>query len=214
MARYEKGRKEETHRMVVEAASERFRKDGVDGVGVATLMSDVGLTHGGFYAHFASKEALVKEAAVFALRARPSGLPTPGESAPIDLPTFIDRYLSPLHRDRPEKGCPVAAMGSDLARRPRDTRLAFAKELKVSIGLLAAALPETVDAADRVPLATTIFGQLLGCLQLARLAPSKAESDVILEAGRATALRLAGLTPGDGATKVKARPVPARAAAS
>jgi TetR/AcrR family transcriptional repressor of nem operon len=198
VARYEKGRKEETHRKVVKAASERFRKDGVDGVGVATLMSDVGLTHGGFYAHFASKDALIKEAALFAFGASPDEATA---EAPFDLRGFIDFYVSAKHRDHPEKGCPIAALAPDLARRPRDTRVAVTKKIQEIVARIGAALPDgTAPDEARTTRAYAIFMQVVGAVQLSRIVTNKTESDLILQSGRDGALRLAGLAS-DAAAK-------------
>ncbi|WP_158807464.1 TetR/AcrR family transcriptional regulator [Beijerinckia sp. L45] len=193
MARYEKGRKEETHLRVVKAASERFRKDGVDGVGVATLMNDVGLTHGGFYAHFASKDALVKEAALFAFGASPDAMLKDDET-PFDLRAFIEVYASPQHRDHPEKGCPLAAIGSDLARRPKDTRLAVTKKVQELVGQIGAALTDDrLHEQERAGRAHAILAQVVGAVQMSRIVTSRTESDMILAAGKVSALQLAGL---------------------
>ena len=191
MARYEKGRKEETHQRVVQLASERFRRDGIDGVGVAALMAEAGLTHGGFYAHFDSKESLVREAVAYAMAAEQAAGGRDGTC--FDLGAYIDRYLCPGHRDRPGKGCAIAALAPDLARRPRASRQAFTKESQQTLERIAAALPETVPDQDRLPLAMTVFSQLLGSLQLARFVTDRLVSDRILENGRIAARRLAGL---------------------
>ena len=194
MARYEKGRKEETHLRVVKAASERFRKDGVDGVGVATLMNDVGLTHGGFYAHFPSKDALVKEAALFAFGASPDAMFKDG--AAFDLRTFIEVYTSPQHRDHPEKGCPLAAIGSDLARRPKDTRLAVTKKVQDLAGQIGAALADdSLHEQERAGRAHAILSQIIGAVQMSRIVTNRTESDMILAAGKVSALQMAGLLP-------------------
>jgi TetR/AcrR family transcriptional repressor of nem operon len=194
VARYEKGRKEETHLRVVKAASERFRKDGVDGVGVATLMNDVGLTHGGFYAHFASKDALVKEAALFAFGASPDAM-LKAEETPFDLRAFIEMYASAQHRDHPEKGCPLAAIGPDLARRPKDTRIAVTKQIEDLAGQIAAALTDDLHEQERAGRAHAILAQVVGAVQMSRIVTNRTESDMILAAGKVSALQLAGLLP-------------------
>ena len=195
MARYEKGRKEETHLKVVKAASERFRKDGVDGVGVATLMNDVGLTHGGFYAHFPSKDALVKEAAMFAFGASPDALAS-DEKAPFDLRAFIEMYASAQHRDHPEKGCPLAAIGPDLARRPKDTRVAVTKKIQELTGQIGDALTDqSLHEQERAGRAHAILAQVVGAVQMSRIVTNRTESDMILAAGKVSALQLAGLLP-------------------
>lgn len=193
MARYAKGRKEETHLKVVKAASERFRTDGVDGVGVATLMKDVGLTHGGFYAHFPSKDALVKEAALFAFDTSPDVMVNDGKG-PFDLRTFIEVYASTGHRDHPEKGCPLAAIGPDLARLPKDTRIAITKRIQELVGFIGAALKdERLHEQEREGRAHAILAQIVGAVQLSRIVTSRTESDMILAAGKVGALQMAGL---------------------
>ncbi len=194
MARYEKGHKETTHKRVVHLASERFRKDGIDGVGVATLMGDAGLTHGGFYAHFASKEALVNEAIEHAFSALPQTFLDDGDPQ-SRLAAFIDWYLSPAHRDRPGKGCPMAALAPEMARRPKAARAAFTNAASATFDLIVAGLPASLKHQERVRLARAVMSQMLGALQLARVMDSKSASDEFLEMGKSTARALAGLEP-------------------
>lgn len=190
MARYEKGHKAETHRRIVDIAAQRFRAEGVDAVGVASLMSDAGLTHGGFYAHFASKEALVKEAVLAALASSPAY--SEDADAPLDLPAFIDHYLSPAHRDKPGLGCAVATLAAELPRRMRATRTAFAKELNRLMTRIASALPDKGAPEERLALAYRLYGDMSGALQLARVAVDKALSERILKQAREAARALAG----------------------
>lgn len=209
MSRYEKGHKADTHRRVVEIAATRFRADGIDGVGVASLMSDAGLTHGGFYAHFSSKEALVKEAVIAAVAS--SSAFVAGEqnaTAPLDLRAYIDFYLSPAHRDRVATGCAMAALAPEIARRPRATRNAFVKEAKRFIARIASGLPDAEESEENFAVAYGVFAQMMGSLQLSRAVSDKTLSDQLLAVGRGNALRLAGL---DGKTQA-ARKTPRRRA--
>jgi TetR/AcrR family transcriptional repressor of nem operon len=194
MSRYEKGHKADTHRRVVEIAAERFRSDGIDGVGVASLMGDAGLTHGGFYAHFASKEALVKEALIVAI-ASSSAYPGDEEdqTAPLDLRDYIDSYLSPDHRDKMATGCAMAALAPEMVRRPRATRNALVKETKRFIARIASGLPGPGGSDEKLATAYGVFAQMMGSLQLSRAVSDKALSDQLLAVGRTNALRLAGL---------------------
>jgi TetR/AcrR family transcriptional repressor of nem operon len=192
MARYEKGHKGETRRRIVELAARRFRAEGVDGVGIAKLMTNAGLTNGGFYAHFASKEELVKEAVVYALAERRGGLAADAVKGVCDVPAFIDRYLSGTHRDHPEAGCAIAAMLPDLTRCPPASRIAFNEESKATLDYIAAGLPKSIDDNDRQPRAIAVFSHLLGTIQLARFVTEATLSDAILMRGRAEAKRLAG----------------------
>src|SRR6187402_2233120 len=121
--RYTPDHKEATHRRIVETAAERFRKEGLEAVGVASLMADAGLTHGGFYSHFPSKEALVGEALIAAMEATFTRLSQAGETGGIQ--GLIEYYLRPTHRDRPERGCVAAALAGEIARQPSKIRTAF-----------------------------------------------------------------------------------------
>jgi TetR/AcrR family transcriptional repressor of nem operon len=116
--------KQQTRARIVEAAAAEFRANGVSGVGVAEIMRRAGLTHGGFYAHFASKEELLAEALERASRQARANLAGAADALPARrrLQLMIDRYLSPEHAAHPERGCPVAALAPELARADRKTR--------------------------------------------------------------------------------------------
>jgi AcrR family transcriptional regulator len=180
--RFEKGHKEATRKRVVGIASETFRAEGIAATGIAALMGQAGLTHGGFYAHFDSKEDLVREAVEAAFD-------TSRLKWTDGLETLIRAYLRPAHRDNPGKGCVVAALTAEIAHRPPETRAAYAARLDVFIAKLAALLPATT--ADRDETATGILAVLIGALQMARAVPDKKRSEKILESGIAAALRLA-----------------------
>ncbi len=199
MSRYEKGHKADTHRRVVEIAAQRFRAEGIDGVGVASLMADAGLTHGGFYAHFASKEALIKEALVAAIGSSSAFAAGEDAAEPLDLRAFIDQYLTPSHRDKPATGCAMAALGAETARRTRATRNAFSKEAQRFIARIASGLPEGSSIDHRLATAYAVYAQLIGTLQLSRVVTDKTLSDELLTIGRANALQLAGLDAEDEA---------------
>jgi TetR/AcrR family transcriptional repressor of nem operon len=191
--RYEKGHKEATRTRIVETAAARFRRDGIDAVGVADLMGEAGLTHGGFYSHFSSKEELVRATVeLSAERGRARFCQRVAESG---LEGWIRHYLRPGHRDHPERGCMIAALGSELARHPAGTRSVFGKKDGTLMGELIKQLPETVPAARRRQVAVGVFSTMVGALQLARLTRDEAASAEILEAGIAAALALAGIRP-------------------
>src|SRR6059058_3101050 len=115
VARYGKEHKEATRRRIVEAAGRRFKRDGIDGSGIATLMADAGLTNGAFYAHFESKEDLVATALGDELRGQIASL---NAQAPdrAGVEHFVRAYLSVQHRDHPEDGCPSAALLDEIGR--------------------------------------------------------------------------------------------------
>ena len=122
--RYSKEHKQETHARIVKKASVRLREKGAHGIGVADLMKDAGLTHGGFYAHFDSREALVIEAFAHAIdRSIERWRQLAGQMAPGDrLAGIVEAYLSPQHRDNPGHGCAVPALSAEIARESPKTR--------------------------------------------------------------------------------------------
>src|SRR6266498_794883 len=119
--RYGKDQKQATRQRILEAAGRRFKVDGIDGAGVATVMSDAGLTNGAFYAHFASKEDLVANVLADQLRIQRDAFgDLPAGRAGLEA--LVRLYLSPEHRDRCADGCPSAALLDEIARRPAATR--------------------------------------------------------------------------------------------
>jgi TetR/AcrR family transcriptional repressor of nem operon len=191
--RYDKGHKETTRRHILEAASARFRRDGIEAVGVAELMNGAGLTHGGFYSHFASKEDLVRatiEHVADGARARFRELMDDD-----GLEGWIRRYLRPEHRDHPERGCLGATLVSELARHSSTTRAAVGSWTQKVFDDVAAHLPARIAEQDRRAIAAGIFSTLIGALQLARVAPDAKAADETLESGIVCALKLAGLKP-------------------
>ena len=122
MARYGKEHKEATRRRIVEAAGRRFKRDGIDGSGIATLMADAGLTNGAFYAHFDSKDDLVATTVADQLREqRETYWQRPGAG----VEQLVREYLSIRHRDDPEHGCPSAALLDEIGRCPTSTKQAY-----------------------------------------------------------------------------------------
>jgi TetR/AcrR family transcriptional repressor of nem operon len=186
--RYGKDQKEATRQRIVEAAGRRFKADGIDGAGVAAVMSDAGLTNGAFYGHFTSKEDLVENVLADQLRAQRQSL----DSQPSDragLEAFLRSYLSPQHRDQCADGCPSAALLDEIARRPAATRQVFTDELMGTIDDIASRLgPTDVEVARTNAL--TVFGLMIGTLQLARALTDRDLSDQLLAHGVETALKL------------------------
>jgi TetR/AcrR family transcriptional regulator, transcriptional repressor for nem operon len=186
--RYGKEQKEATRRRIVEAAGRRFKADGIDGAGVAAVMSDAGLTNGAFYGHFASKEDLVANVLVDQLRAQRHSLDAQAPDR-AGLEAFIGSYLSPQHRDQCADGCPSAALLDEIARRPAATRQVFTDELMGVIDDISARLDPTDVEAARTD-ALTVFGLMVGTLQLARALTDRDLSDQLLARGVETALNL------------------------
>jgi AcrR family transcriptional regulator len=186
--RYSKDHKQATRQRILEAAGRRFKEDGIDGAGVAAVMSDAGLTNGAFYAHFASKEDLVADVLADQLSAQRQSL----DAQPSDrrgLEAFIRSYLSPRHRDQRAEGCPSAALLDEIARRPTATKQVFTDELMGVIDDIASRLDPILAEAART-YALTLFGLMLGTLQLARTLTDRDLSDQLLDRSVGTALKL------------------------
>jgi TetR/AcrR family transcriptional repressor of nem operon len=186
--RYSKDHKQATRRRILDAAGRRFKQDGIDGAGVATVMSDAGLTNGAFYAHFSSKEDLVANVLADQLRAqRQSFDAEPSDRAGLEA--FVRSYLSPEHRDQFADGCPSAALLDEIARRPADTRDVFTGEVMGVIDDIASRLDPANAERARAD-ALTVFGLMVGTLQLARTLTDRELSDRLLAQGVETALKL------------------------
>ena len=187
--RYSKEHKQETHARIVRKASVRLREKGAHGIGVADLMKEAGLTHGGFYAHFDSREALVIEAFGYAMDRsvehwRKVATETPPEKR---LSTIVDSYVSTVHRDDPGRGCAVPTLGAEIARESAKTRKAFAAKLDQLIDVMADQILDVPrKTARRQAMAT--LATMMGTLVMSRVAGSGELSDEILAAGREAAL--------------------------
>jgi TetR/AcrR family transcriptional repressor of nem operon len=183
--RYSREHKLETHARIVKKASVRLREKGAHGVGVADLMKEAGLTHGGFYAHFDSREALVIEAFAHAIdRSTDRWRKLAEQTAPEKrLAAIVESYLTPLHRDDPGHGCAVPTLGAEIARESPRTRKAFAAKLEQMIDMLAEQIPDVPPKAARKR-AMAAIATMMGTLVLARVAGTGEFSDEILGAGR------------------------------
>ncbi len=208
--RYSKEHKLETHARIVKKASVRLREKGAHGVGVADLMKEAGLTHGGFYAHFDSREALVIEAFGYAMdrstdRWRKLAEQTPPEKRFV---TIVNSYLTPTHRDDPGHGCAVPTLGAEIARESPKTRKAFAARLEQMVEMLADQIPGVSRKTARKQ-AMASLATMMGTLVLARVAGNGEFSDDILSAGRDAVLEGAG-----AAKSAPKKPASRKAAAS
>jgi TetR/AcrR family transcriptional repressor of nem operon len=171
---------------VVKEAARLFRDHGVDGIGVADVMKQAGLTHGGFYNHFASKETLAAEAFKLAFEQAIASLEKAGEkeTRAQALAAYIARYLAPENRDAPGPACPMAALGTDAARQGPSVREAFSNGTARYIEKFAAMMPSSTavaaDGADRRTAAIATLSMLIGGLTLARAITDPGLSDEIL----------------------------------
>lgn len=166
--RYSDTHKQETRKKVVKAAAKAVRLRGPEGVGVAEIMAEAGLTHGGFYAHFSSKEALVAAAIEEAFRTSAQRFEKLTESldAPAALAAFADAYVTPEHRAHPERGCPIAALSSDLPRQGAQVRAAYEAGVRGLIRRIAGWLP--TPEPDRESLAASLIAEMAGAVALSR----------------------------------------------
>jgi TetR/AcrR family transcriptional regulator, transcriptional repressor for nem operon len=186
--RYDAEHKEETRRRVLKAAAEAIRADGPSKVGVADVMARVGLTHGGFYAHFASKDDLVAQAVGEMFRQTAKRLGPTTEDPARDLAGYIDFYLSAEHRDARGQGCPLPYLSGDAPRMSEPAQAAFsagAAGLAARLAGRLAALGWLEPEAD----AASLLAELVGALALARAEPDPRRSDAILAASRASLKR-------------------------
>lgn len=200
--RYSREHKQETHDRIVRKASVRLREKGAHGIGVADLMKEAGLTHGGFYAHFDSREALVIEAFGYAMdRSMEHWRKITDEVSPEKrLALIAEAYLSALHRDNPGHGCSIPALGAEIARESPKARKAFAGKLDEMIELLAECIPNLPRKAARKQAIATL-ATMAGTMLLARIAGSSELSDEVLKAGRDVALEGAKREPKVAAAK-------------
>jgi len=183
MSRTPNSRKEETHERIVDAAARAIRRHGYAGVGVADVMKEAGLTHGGFYAHFDSRDALIVEALERAGRESGEAVSRAAERHAAKgvsaFRSFVETYLADHLLASLDTGCPVAALGCDMPRQSTAVREASAIRVQRLIAGVRATLPDAPRAAASVVAAT-----LVGSLQLARALGDNAEGRAVLSAAR------------------------------
>jgi len=191
--RYATNKKEETRQRIVKVASNLFRAEGIEKVGVAPLMAAAGLTVGGFYSHFKSKEELIKEAVGCAYNDSSCQVFGEDDDGNISISLILDRYLNAKHRDSPEAGCVIAALSSELRNRPDDTRDRVSDMIKETVQRIKNCLPEDTDAENRERMAWSVWAMIIGTLQLARITTDKIASEKILNDGKISVLTFCGL---------------------
>ena len=177
-------RKALTHERILDTAARAIRRAGFQGVGVADIMKEAGLTHGGFYAHFASRDALLVEALEHAGRQSAERL-AKGNAAregkgASPFRALIEGYLSDRHLGNAEEGCAVAALASEMPRQAPEVRTAAAQRVRGLVERVGNALP----AGTALATATAVASQMVGALQLARALGNNAEGRSLLAANR------------------------------
>jgi TetR/AcrR family transcriptional repressor of nem operon len=194
--RYTTEHKQQTREKLLGIAAAAIRTQGPDRIGVAGVMAKAGLTHGGFYAHFASKEDLIGAAIdrMFEESRARIGEETRGLSPREGLVAYIDFYLSARHRDTRGAGCALAALAGDLPRLSLVTRRRFAVGVQRMRQILAATL-RLLERDDADVLADSMLAELVGALAIARAEPDSERSDAILAHSRAALKRRFQLAP-------------------
>jgi TetR/AcrR family transcriptional regulator, transcriptional repressor for nem operon len=177
--------KDRTRARIIQTAARAFRERGVEPVGIAEVMHEAGLTHGGFYAHFPSKEALVAEAAVLGLaESRHEFVSAAAEANPqAPLVEIVRRYVSRYHRDNPAEGCAIPALTSEVAREPDLVRHAFTAALEEFITLLMEYMPGATPEAQH-DAALVLAAGMAGAVALSRAVDDSTLSDRLLLAAR------------------------------
>ena len=192
--RYDAGHKARTRDKVLSEAASMIREEGPHQVSVSGLMARAGLTHGGFYAHFTSKDDLVASAIGRMFEDVAAKLdPTELDRDPATgLKAYIDAYLSRSHRDHPNTGCPVPLLSADLPRLTPQARDVFGAGVARLTGRLAKVLA-ALGRPDPEALAGSMLSEMVGALALSRAVSDTAESDAILRRSRKSLKQRAGL---------------------
>lgn len=177
--RYQFDHKEKTRGLILEAAAAQIRLNGLDGVSIAAIMKGAGLTHGGFYGYFGSKDALTAAAVEFMFDQAVDGVAAVEERRKAALDRYVDMYLSPRHRDDMTGGCPVAALMSAVPAAPAEVKGAFANGMR----RLSSRIAHLGQDADR-QWALDLLSQLAGAVAFARTMDDRTASAALLSAAR------------------------------
>jgi TetR/AcrR family transcriptional repressor of nem operon len=185
--RYTEGHKDETHQRILDVAGTLFRKKGITAVGLATIMKEAGLTNGAFYAHFKSKEVLVKEVLGDILDKRDDQILAAIKNG-ASLEHLILEYLSPFHRDHIDSGCPASALITELVHHSKATRNLFTEKTERMFQRISEQLKGERTRGKNISL--SVYSLMVGAIQLSRAVTDKSLSDQILKAASETAISL------------------------
>ena len=192
---YSKNQKIKTHKRIVAIASKRFREKGLAGFGIAELMKEAGLTVGGFYKHFGSRDDLVAEAVSSAFGAWKSQVDAAASGGPpVSYAKLIDDYLNEAHRSNPGAGCAFSALAPEIARSDKQTRALASEQIRNDVELIAALIPGK-DKRTARSRAILTFSALVGAMSLARAVSDEALSREILRTVDEHLKRLAPIQP-------------------
>jgi TetR/AcrR family transcriptional repressor of nem operon len=182
--RHSKAEKEKTHKRIVAIAAKRFREEGLAGIGIADLMKEAGLTVGGFYKHFNSRDELVAEAVGCALELWKSQVDAAASGGPpVTYESLVDEYLSEAHRNHPGTGCAVGALAGELARSDKRTRALVSRKIRENIELLVTLIrnPNETDSGRSRSQAILTYCALVGAIGMARAVSDEKLSREILK---------------------------------
>jgi TetR/AcrR family transcriptional regulator, transcriptional repressor for nem operon len=183
--RYGPRHKDEIHQKIVKDGARRVRAKGMNGAAVADVMRDAGLTHGGFYKHFGSKDELLLESLHQGFREMGDSLVEAAEKSrrKTAWKAIVKRYLSPEHCDHPDRGCPLATLGPELARADKSMRAAIVAELIEYKGRMVPWMPGG-RAADKERAFFAMFSTMIGAVEIARILPDRAARAKVLDSAR------------------------------
>lgn len=172
----------ETKAKIVDTAARLFRERGIGGLSVADLMEEAGLTHGGFYKHFASKDALAAAACKKALDATRADLAERAGKATESkaLQALVRAYLSPAHRDQPGLGCAIATLGPEAMRAPGLVKDTLSEGIESLVGLIREQIARSGTSPDTNRAANAVLSSLVGALILSRVVNDQDAANAIL----------------------------------
>jgi len=175
---HSRAEKAESRERILAEAARQVRRDGLESVGVGTLMQSVGLTHGGFYGHFESRSALLAEALERALKEGEANAKAPGSGRAPSFDRAVRSYLSRTHRDARDSGCAIAALACDVARADAASREVMSDHIEGFIAAMSKTLGGREDAA------MLAVSAMVGALALSRVIADPARSDALLKSVR------------------------------
>ncbi|MBY4612550.1 TetR/AcrR family transcriptional regulator [Rhizobium sp. 268] len=189
--RVSRAQAEANRETVINVASRLFREHGFDGIGLKDLMKGAGLTQGGFYKQFESKDDLVALASGRAMESAVRRWSRVAAGSPDPLEAVVDLYLSPGHREEKGDGCPLAALGSDAARQSEEVRLPFQNGIEAHLQILDELIPASAGSKP-YDKAMVILSLMVGAVTISRIMTDQEMSERVLETATGAVKRIAG----------------------
>lgn len=192
---HSKAEKAHSRKRILAAASTRIREAGLDGISVGEIMKSVNLTHGGFYGHFASRDALVAAALAQALaEGETASAAHVGERSRMTVKSIVNSYLSPAHRDHPSSGCAIPTLAGEVGRAAPEVRAIMAQQLAKSFEVMGEALGETGEDSEQF--AVSAWSMMIGAMMISRIMKDDPMADRVLALARKSILALEGVYGG------------------